>query len=99
MNLVENPALIEYQPLALSEVSAALVAALQDGAPRVVLNLDSLPNLDSEAVRGLITLLRRSRDFSGELVLRASNPDTRRTLKVMALDRLFPILSAQEVSE
>lgn len=99
MNLAHDPSIIEYRPLAIGEVEAAVVAALEDGAPRVVLNLDSLATLDSEAVRGLITLLRRSRDFSGELALRASSPDTRRTLKVMALDRLFPIISPKEVAE
>lgn len=97
MDLAHEVATIEYQPLAIHEVESAVVAALEDGAPQVVLNLDSLATLDSEAVRGLITILRRSRDYSGELVLRASRPDTLRTLKIMALDRLFPIISAQEI--
>jgi len=98
MNLEAAGVVLEYRPLALNEVETALVAALEDGAPRVTLDLDALKTLDSEAVRGLITLLRRSRDFSGTLALRTTSPDIRRTLEVMALDRLFPIITAAEVA-
>jgi anti-anti-sigma factor len=65
--------------------------AFAGGAPRVVLNLDSLPRLDTDGVRGLIVLLRRSREVGGEIALKVTRPELLRSLHVMALDRLFPM--------
>jgi anti-anti-sigma factor len=86
---------IEYRPSAYPALEAAVLTALEGGSVRVVLDLDSLEALDTDGVRGLITLLRRARAIGGELALSASKPDIRRTLKVMALDRLFPMVDAE----
>jgi anti-sigma B factor antagonist len=86
---------IEYRPTAYPAVEAAVLTALEEGAARVILDLDCLPALDTAGVRGLITLLRRSRAIGGELALSANKPDIRRTLKVMALDRLFPMIERE----
>lgn len=85
---------IEYRPNAYRDLEDEVMAAFQDAGEagvRVVLSLDKLDTLDNEGVRGLITLLRRSRTFGGQLALRASTPAVRRTLEVTALDRLFPM--------
>lgn len=87
--------LFEYRPEAQTQIEAAVLAAMEAGAPRVVLNLDSLEHLDSAAVRGLIVLLRRSREIGGELALRSDREDIRRSLHVMALDRLFPVVGPE----
>lgn len=71
-----------------------VLAAFEDGAERVVLSLDAMPHLDAEGVRGLITLLRRSREVGGEVALQTSRADIARSLSVMALDRLFPLVDA-----
>jgi len=83
----------QYAPQSLAQLEAAALAAFEAGAPRVVLDLDSLKSLDSQATRGLILLLRRSREVGGEIVLRVGKPEIRRSLQVMALDRLFPLIS------
>lgn len=86
---------MDYDPKAYASLEAAVVAAIDAGADRVVLNLDSLVSLDTEGVRGLIALLRRSRAKGGELALRSSKPDVLRTLSVTALDRLFPMIEPE----
>jgi anti-anti-sigma factor len=86
---------IMYRPEALSALESAMRTALEDGAVRVVLNLDSLDSLDTEGVRGLIRLLRSSRAMGGELALRSNKPGVRRTLEVTALDRLFPMVESE----
>ncbi len=88
----------EYRPAALETLQAAVLAAHEAGAPRVLLELDRLEALDAEAVRGLITLLRRTREIGGELGLIVSKPDLLRTLSVTALDRLFAIYETREVA-
>jgi anti-sigma B factor antagonist len=86
---------LEYVPTALVSLEAAMIAALESGAARVVLDLDGLATLDTDGVRGLIKLLRRARAIGGELALQSSKPDVLRTLNVTALDRLFPMVGVQ----
>jgi|HubBroStandDraft_4_1064222.scaffolds.fasta_scaffold1476115_1 anti-anti-sigma factor len=86
---------IEYHPSAYPIVEAAVMTALENGGSRVILDLDSLDVLDTDGVRGLITLLRRVRSVGGELALSSTKTDVRRTLQVTALDRLFPMVEAE----
>lgn len=72
-----------------------MLAALAEGAHRVVLDLDRLQRLDSLGVRDIITLLRRARAVGGEVALRSSHPDVRRTLSATGLDRVFSLVEAQ----
>jgi len=83
-----------YRPEAVTALQATVLEAFAEGADRVVLDLDAVPHLDATGVRGLITLLRRAREVGGEVALRASRPDINRSLAVMALDRLFPMVDA-----
>jgi anti-anti-sigma factor len=87
-----TPPTISYAPGSVDAISTTVQAFFEEGAPRVVLDLDELPRLDTEAVRGLILLLRRSRDAGGEIALKVSRPELIRSLSVMALDRLFPMV-------
>jgi anti-anti-sigma regulatory factor len=91
MNDVQQLPVFDYQPKAVEALGDEILAAFSDGAPRVILNLDVLPRLDTDAVRGLILLLRRSRDVGGEIALNVTRPELLRSLHVMALDRLFPL--------
>jgi anti-anti-sigma factor len=87
-------AVIEYRPEALADMESAMLSALRDGVPRVILNLDAVDALDNNGVRGLIRLLRSSRAAGGALALMTSKEMVRRTLSVTALDRLFEMAEA-----
>lgn len=89
-----QPIVFEYRPAAFDALQVAVVTAFETGARRVVLDLDELPRLDTEGVRGLITLLRRSRELGGEVALHVTRPELLRTLNTLALDRLFPMVAA-----
>lgn len=84
----------EYRSDAFPALQAAVLSAFEAGAPRVILDLDGLERLDTEAVRGLITLLRRSREIGGELAISTTRAEINRSLAVMALDRIFPMVAA-----
>lgn len=90
-----KPTVIAYRPHAYPAVEAAVLAEFQTGTSHVVLDLDLLDSLDAEGVRGLISLLRRSRAVGGELALHSSRPEVLRTLSVTALDKIFPLVEAQ----
>jgi len=83
---------IDYQPQEYLSLESAVLTALGEGVDRVVIDLDSLDSLDTDGVRGLITLLRRARTAGGQLALRSSKPEVRRTLSVTALDRVFKMV-------
>ncbi len=86
---------IEYRPDAFPVVEAALLAALAEGESSIVLDLDSLDTLDTDGVRGLITLLRRARASGRDLAISATKPAILRTLQVTALDRLFGMVETE----
>ncbi len=89
-----QPIVFEYRPAAFEALQAAILTAFETGVSRIVLDLDELPRLDTEGVRGLITLLRRSREVGGEVALHVTRPELLRTLNTLALDRLFPMVKA-----
>ena len=89
---MHTPPTIAYRPDALDRITRETLAAFEEGAPRVVLDLDALTRLDTDGVRGLILLLRRSREVGGEVALKVTRPELIRSLSVMALDRLFPMV-------
>jgi anti-sigma B factor antagonist len=92
-----EPVVIEYRLPAHAAIEAAVLAAFEGGASRVVLDLDAVDTLDHQIVRGLIALLRRVRASGGELALRSNRADVARTLSVTGLDRVFTIDEAQPV--
>jgi anti-anti-sigma factor len=83
---------IEYLPQNYPAVEAAVDAAVARGAEQVVLDLDTLAVLDTEALRGLIALLRRARLKGAQIALRSSREEIRRTLSITGLDRVFAVL-------
>ncbi|MDE2482489.1 MAG: STAS domain-containing protein [bacterium] len=93
MTFLDYPT-FDYDPNALEELEAASLAAIEAGAGQVVFNLDRLERLDTAGVRGLIAILRRTREKGGELALRASRPEILRSLEVTALDRVFTMVKA-----
>ena len=86
-----NSTLIQYRSGAYADLEREVLAALDDGADGVVLDLDGLERLDSAEVRELILLLRRARSQGGEMLLRASKPLVLRTLSTTGLDRVFSL--------
>ncbi|HLY01484.1 MAG TPA: STAS domain-containing protein [Candidatus Cybelea sp.] len=84
---------IDYLPGNYAAVEAAVDAKLLRGAEQVVLDLDTLVVLDTEALRGLIALLRRARLKGGQIALRSSRDEILRTLSVTGLDRVFAVIA------
>ena len=75
----------------LENLERSMVEAVEDGRPRVVLAVGRVIPFDNQAIRAVITLLRRVRERGGELVLQTERPDVLRTLSVTGLDQVFAI--------
>jgi anti-anti-sigma regulatory factor len=91
---MKNVVVIEYRPDAIAALETAVLAALQEGAGQVVLDLNAIEALDTDGVRGLIKLLRSSRAAGGELALSVSKPGVGPTQAGKARDRLLPKIEA-----
>jgi anti-anti-sigma factor len=83
---------IDYVPGNYPAIEAAVDAKLLRGAEQVVVDLDTLVVLDTEALRGLISLLRRARLKGAQIALRSSRDEILRTLSVTGLDRVFALV-------
>lgn len=88
-----NTITLDYRAHDYHLLESATLEALKDGLT-VTLNLDVLAALEADDVRRLIVLLRRTREIGGDFTLRAGRPAVRRTLSVMALDRVFTVVGS-----
>jgi anti-sigma B factor antagonist len=90
-----SPSVIRLVPPVDAEVLANLrsqaTAAVQAGVARLVVDIDSIPVLDTRVIACLIATLRDVRDLGGELVLAVERPSLLETLEVTGLDRVFAI--------
>ena len=83
---------IDYLPGNYPAIEAAVDAKLQRGTEQVVIDLDTLAVLDTDALRDLIALLRRARLKGAQIALRSSRDEILRTLSVTGLDRVFALV-------
>lgn len=66
-----------------------VVAMVNGGCTRLVLDLEGLTFLDSSGLSVLIMALKRLRERGGELVLRSTPPQARAVLDMAGLSRVF----------
>jgi anti-sigma B factor antagonist len=71
------------------EVRDALLAAVESGAPRIIIDMADVEFIDSTALGVLVEV--RSKIGREGLVLAAPRVETRRTLQVSGLDRHLPV--------
>jgi len=67
----------------------ALMAALESGERKVVLNLKEVSNLDSGALGTMVFFAQRFRESKGKLVLLQLNASEARLPEILRLDTLF----------
>lgn len=79
-------------------LDAALVQALSENPPTVVLDLGGVSFLDSSGLATLVATHKATRQKGGEL--RLVNPSDRvdAVLRVSGLDRVFPVYSSVEAA-
>ncbi len=71
------------------ELRARLISLVEQGVRHVVLDLSTVPFLDSSALGVFVTGLKRLRMAGGTMRLAASQPAARAVLKITSLDRVF----------
>jgi anti-anti-sigma regulatory factor len=75
------------------QLLGAVDAAAQKNEPALTVGLDELASLDTKAMNGLITALRRMRDTGGTVRLHVTRHDLLGTLAETGLDRVFEIVA------
>ena len=74
----------------------AISAALKNGQPRVVLDMEGVSFVDSTGLGSVIAALKQIRSSQGDLRLAAPNQQVRVVLELTTLDRVFPYYSSVE---
>jgi anti-sigma B factor antagonist len=74
----------------------AIGAALKNGPPRVVLDMEGISFVDSTGLGSVIAALKQIRSSQGDLRLAAPNQQVRVVLELTTLDRVFPYYSTVE---
>jgi anti-sigma B factor antagonist len=80
------------------ELRRRLVRLVDDGVRHVVLDLSTVPFLDSSALGVFVTGLKRLRIAGGTMRLAACQPPVRAVLKITSLDRVFFLYPSVEAA-
>lgn len=81
-----------------SDLKAAVVAAIDGGARRLVLDLTATGFVDSAALAVLISAHKRLRLVHGRLLIVNTQPSTAKVFSVTGLDRVFSIVETRDAA-
>jgi anti-sigma B factor antagonist len=73
-----------------------ILARIEQGQSRIVLNLEKVDFLDSTGLSVMINGLKRARTLNGTLVLARPGAQVQRMLNLTHLDRVFPVFPTVE---
>jgi len=74
----------------------AMSGLAQNGAPKVVLDMEAVSFVDSTGLGSVIAALKQIRNRQGELRLAAPNQQVRVVLELTTLDKVFPYFATLE---
>lgn len=80
------------------ELRRRLIELVDEGVRHVVLDLSTVPFLDSSALGVFVTGLKRLRIAGGTMRLAACRPPVRAVLKITSLDRVFFLYPSVEAA-
>lgn len=78
------------------ELRAALTAAIDGGARRLLVDLSATTFIDSTTLGVLLGAVKRLRPDGGELVVCCTDPNVRRVFEITLLDKIFAIADSVE---
>lgn len=74
----------------------AMKEVVQNGPPRVVIDMEGISFVDSTGLGSVIAALKQIRNRQGELRLAAPNQQVRVVLELTTLDKVFPYFATLE---
>lgn len=92
--VVLTPAVERIDTQGASELKEVLLAEVEQGTRRLLLNLASVAFIDSAGLSAIISALKQMGDH-GDLRICCAQPDVRAILELARLDRLVPIYDGQ----
>lgn len=73
------------------QLKAALITAVGDGCPVIIVDLDKVGFIDSSGLGVLVGALRRAREAGGDLRIVSARDTVVKIFRITGLDRVFPI--------
>lgn len=77
----------------VNQFAKAVAAALESGHIYLVLDLSSMPVIDSCGIGAIVNALRNSKEFGGDAKLVSPSPFALKTFKMMGILSLFQMFS------
>lgn len=75
----------------VTEFDNAVLAALESGHPQLVLDLSSMPVIDSCGIGAVVNALRQAKKFGGDATLVDPSPFALKTFKMVGILPLFKV--------
>ncbi|MBN1991811.1 MAG: STAS domain-containing protein [Anaerolineae bacterium] len=73
------------------EVRATLQKLLEKDEPKIIIDLQEVPFIDSSGLASLVSGLRLAREKNGIIALSGIQPQAQTVFRLTMLDRIFPI--------
>jgi anti-sigma B factor antagonist len=73
------------------EVRETLQTLLEQDQPKIIIDLQDVPFIDSSGLASLVSGLRRAREKAGTIALSGIQPQAQTVFRLTMLDRIFPI--------
>ena len=73
------------------EVRETLQTLLEQDQPKIIIDLQAVPFIDSSGLASLVSGLRMAREKSGIIALSGIQPQAQTVFRLTMLDRIFPI--------
>lgn len=73
------------------EVRAVLQKLLETDQPKIIVDLQEVPFIDSSGLASLVSGLRLAREKNGTIALSGIQPQAQTIFRLTMLDRIFPI--------
>ena len=73
------------------QVRDTLQTLLEQDQPKIIIDLQDVPFIDSSGLASLVSGLRMAREKEGTIVLSAIQPQAQTVFRLTMLDRIFPI--------
>jgi anti-sigma B factor antagonist len=86
----------EVDPYTAPELKKALIAAIEAGARRVIVDLTETTFIDSTTLGVLIGGVKRLRPEGGDLAIVVSDYNIRKIFEITLLDRIFAIFDTRD---
>jgi len=86
----------EVDAYTCSRFREAMIDALADGSPSLVISMENVEYIDSSGLGTLVGGLKRASENGGKIAIVCTSPQIKKVFEITGLERVFPIYNNVE---